>query len=720
MVALKSQSPAARTGWFETMPAVPATLWLCLGILMILPAGEPRTLAWRLPLLLGLASLLWLYSHRRHRTWGWCFPLGLGLAWLHLASPWQTYLRQLPAPECHGWVRGTVVAVRPATVPGATSRCRLDLQAVAFLPETWQPGRGQVELLIAGGVPPPRRGDRIETDGAFLIPAEAMFSGDFSYRGWLEGQGIRRQVSIRSFQRIGKDRIQAFLATLDDLRDAWERKLAGGIASTDGAVIVAALVLGSREGLSPEMNQAFLRTGTIHILSVSGMHTAIAALILLAILRLARVPYGAMHLTLIPALGGYVLLTGMAPAAARAWLMIALWAWSKAFFRHVPALNSVAASALILLMLNPFLIVNNGFLFSYTVVLSLLLGWPWLRHISTVLQERRLWIPVSARGRPGWTAGLVMLLGGTWLAWLGGAGLTAWYNRLLLPASAWPNLVAAQLSLPLLGAAFLKLFLCWIPPVDAALAWILNLLLGILEATVRTGAASTTIMAIAQPALWLIAGYYLCLLILLILPAYRLPAGAGLIFAGLLLAAPWRQPPTGATVMTGGGLTTPVAILRDPGRPARVFLPAGATATRLATAELSRQGDRVDTLVYLTLPRATGTGNQRFETLFAPRRIVSHLTPSAHPGQTPPECDGTLGIQRQGGFGEREWRILSGNHRLIIQELAAGDWQVFFDRQSCLLPRRNYPLSVSFSETMEASATASSGGSSRSLPGGSP
>jgi ComEC/Rec2-related protein len=641
-----------------------------------------------------LAIALWVRGHPHHRIWSGCFPLGLVLAWLHLAAPWQTYLGRLPAPECHGWMRGTVIAVSLPVAPGAMSRCRLDLQEIALLPDIWLQGQGDVELLIASGTPPPKRGDRIETEGAFLIPPTAAFPGDFSYRDWLAGQGIRRQVSVRSFQRIGEDRIQAFLGRIDGLREAWERKLVHRIASADGAAIVAALALGSRDGLSPEMNQAFLRTGTIHILSVSGMHTAIAALILLVLLRLARVPYWAMHLILIPALGGYVLLTGMAPAATRAWLMITLWAWGKAFFRHVPALNSVAASALILLVLNPFLIFNNGFLFSYTVVLSLLLGWPWLRHAASVLQERRLWIPVAARGRPGWTGGLVMLLCGTGLAWLGGAGLTAWYNRLLLPASAWPNLVAAQLSLPLLGAAFLKLFLCWIPPVDAALAWILNLLLGFLEAAVRTGAASTSVMAIPQPAFWLIAGYYLCLLALLIQPKFRLHAAIGLAIICLMLAAPWRRTVPAMTAMTGGGLTTPVVILQDAGQSTRVFLPNGATAARMATAELSRNGQNVETLVYLTTPRATARRNPRFETIFAPRRVIAAPSKTAQVGGPPPASDASLQIKSQGGFGERNWKIISGDHRLAFQESAGGEWEVFFDGQSCLLPRLNYPFSI--------------------------
>lgn len=62
--------------------------------------------------------------------------------------------------------------------------------------------------------------------------------------------------------------------------------------SPEQAPLAAALLLGSRESLPREESVEFLVTGTIHILSISGLHVGFLALAMFAILRLLAVPRG--------------------------------------------------------------------------------------------------------------------------------------------------------------------------------------------------------------------------------------------------------------------------------------------------------------------------------------------------------------------------------------------------------------------------------------------
>jgi competence protein ComEC len=480
------------------------------------------------PALAGLLCYVELPGLRRLTV---CtFLVGLAMGYLHWLAPWQSYVRYLPRPECGAAIRVVVVEPNYAgrLVPPAKFQSVLvQLTAVRLGPERpWRRCRGKV-LVRGASEGMAEYGTSLEADGAFLLPAKPRFPGDFNYRQYLRTRGVKhvfRAHDCRSL--VPPHGWRRFAARLFWHRDRGIERMVRQLEPAENAALLAAMTLGVRRALSGPMSRTFLRSGAVHIVAISGLHVGIVAAMLLFVMRLLRVPFRWRYYLIIPLLGFYVYLTGGAPSALRAWTMLALWAWARA--RLVPAmsLNSVAVAALLLLLLNPFNAVGSGFLFSFIVVLALILGWRIYMPYHLMILERFYWVP--PRHRQGYWRGRVLcwcaqllVLGG--MAWLGSAGLIMASNSRLILAGI---LINALISVPVffcVCGGFCKLSVTALPGfgLERILSHVLARLLNLIRAVVRIGSHFPFSLALPCPSFGWLLGYYA------LLTAAFLPGVAG-------------------------------------------------------------------------------------------------------------------------------------------------------------------------------------------------
>lgn len=141
------------------------------------------------------------------------------------------------------------------------------------------------------------------------------------------------------------------------------------------AAVAQAMILGDRSGLDSDLTAAYASTGSIHVLAVSGLHVGIIFLVLLWLCKRlpkswpAIVPIG----IILIGLALYALLTGLAPSALRASVMFAFLSVTQFSKLRNQSLNALAASALLLLLITPNLILQMGFWLSYLAVTGILL-----------------------------------------------------------------------------------------------------------------------------------------------------------------------------------------------------------------------------------------------------------------------------------------------------------------------------------------------------------
>jgi competence protein ComEC len=142
--------------------------------------------------------------------------------------------------------------------------------------------------------------------------------------------------------------------------------------------VASALLVGDESELDEEIISAYAQTGVIHVLSVSGMHVGLIYLFVSWMLSFIKVKHGKwIHVfLLLGCIWFYCLITGLAPSALRAGTVLSLVVIGKALYKTVNPLNILAASAFILLCINPYLLMHIGFQLSYFAVLGLILIQP--------------------------------------------------------------------------------------------------------------------------------------------------------------------------------------------------------------------------------------------------------------------------------------------------------------------------------------------------------
>jgi competence protein ComEC len=220
-----------------------------------------------------------------------------------------------------------------------------------------------------------------------LIPAKynpvdpPFVPAAFNYKQYLANQNIFYLSFLlpKQYVLISKNTGNPIIAYSLRLRQQLVQKLKRNMRDTDAIAVASTLILGYKADLSNDVLQAYSKTGTIHVLSVSGAHVAILYLLLAFILRfLDRYRHGKLIKTtiIIAVIWYYSLLSGFSPAVCRAAVMISMVIIGKTFSRYINTLNVLAISAFILLLYDPFFITDVGFQLSYLAVFGLIVVQP--------------------------------------------------------------------------------------------------------------------------------------------------------------------------------------------------------------------------------------------------------------------------------------------------------------------------------------------------------
>ncbi|MCB2214172.1 ComEC family competence protein [bacterium] len=211
-------------------------------------------------------------------------------------------------------------------------------------------------------------GDRLRITGELQTPYEGA---DFSYREYLARNGIHSLMSYAGVTRLGSGEGKAIRAWLYQLREKGYRTLQQLFPAPESDLL-AGILLGRDQGLSPQLEEAFQRTGTTHIIAISGFNIAIlAGLVTDLTTRLLGRRWGA--LASLAAIGGYTILVGADAAVVRAAVMGGLGVFGGMFGRRQNGLNSLGLAALLMMLLDPNILWDVGFQLSVAATLGLVL-----------------------------------------------------------------------------------------------------------------------------------------------------------------------------------------------------------------------------------------------------------------------------------------------------------------------------------------------------------
>lgn len=198
---------------------------------------------------------------------------------------------------------------------------------------------------------------------------------EFDYRLYMENHGIKyfsyataEDITglVHPDHRKLKERALIIREKIIDMYE--ERGITG-----DRLALVAAITLGQKRMLDPEQKQIFIKAGVMHIMAVSGLHAVILSVFIFNLLFFMNRKFNILRILIaVLLLWSFAFVTGLTPSVIRAAIMFTFLQAGKLIRRDVNSLNSVLASAFILLIIHPSVLFDAGFLLSYSSVIFII------------------------------------------------------------------------------------------------------------------------------------------------------------------------------------------------------------------------------------------------------------------------------------------------------------------------------------------------------------
>ena len=372
---------------------------------------------------------------------------------------------------------------------------------------------GLIRVSFSDFVPEVKYGDRVEILGLIDEPRSPTNPGQFDYRRYLARQQIYKIISLKKPEDLkivassGGFPVGLIYNIRRSLSTAIEKDFTG-----DEAGMLKALLLGERADVSQPVNDKFLKSGTIHILSVSGLHIAMVIGIFWWLLGLLAVSGRLRSIVLILITILYATLTGFSTPVVRSGLMTIIFLAAELFRRKSNSINSLAFAALLILIVNPNELFSIGFQLSFISVLAIIIFY---KEIIRLFPEKEeAWKAIIPKTFPErawhWSKPFPLrAIAVSLSAWFGTGPIIIQQFHLVTPVVVLANLIIAPLVFLILavGIVYLPLAALGIGFILATpLAFLVQATIGVVDIGTKIPAAYFYLPDIS---LWLVAAYYL-------------------------------------------------------------------------------------------------------------------------------------------------------------------------------------------------------------------
>lgn len=448
-------------------------------------------------------------------------------------------------------------------------------------------GRARVSIILADDNPAAlktllalKAGDPIQIFGRFSKVPPAMNPGEFDFRNY--SRTYRQIASIQSLSAAcvqlltDQQRPSGFSlrAAIDHVRQAGRAALERNL-DPENSNLAAAILLGLRDGLDRDDIDAWRRTGTVHMLAISGLHLGILAGILMFIalrLPLPRViSLGAVALFVT----FYMLATDARPPIVRATILVVIACLAQILYRRTVSINTLAAAALVLLIVNPSELFQIGTQLSFLAVASIILfAAPWSDRMTERLDgllQQRIDDPDAHIMLRSFGTVLIGAVAVSATIWLVSMPLVMSNFHLFTPVAVPLNvLLWIPMTIALVSGFGVLVLGVLAPPLAVLPAWVCNQSLDLIRWSVDQSAAIPAGHHwVAGPETWWVAGFYLGIALLMLTPLVR------------VVPLRWRFAALATWIMVG---TTAAVITRSDDRLQCTFVAVGhgsATVVRL-------------------------------------------------------------------------------------------------------------------------------------------
>ncbi len=188
---------------------------------------------------------------------------------------------------------------------------------------------------------------------------------NFNYGRYIKSMGYKGVIAIKNYSIIGENQFYINIGKMKNyIRDGFR------YLYKDSSDFINSLILGQKDSLSEEEKNMFSRTGTSHVIAISGLHTGILCTMISIIIRGINKFYKLIIITLIMIL--YCIIVGFSPSISRAIVFMVIIYLAVFMDRKRDGISTLSLVGSFLLVDNPYIIYNTSFQLSFLATLSII------------------------------------------------------------------------------------------------------------------------------------------------------------------------------------------------------------------------------------------------------------------------------------------------------------------------------------------------------------
>ena len=318
----------------------------------------------------------------------------------------------------------------------------------------WNASRGLVDTSIYSDKPLVINfGDELILEGLIAKPSGLKNPGLFDYARYLEIKNIYAILKVRpgSLVEITDSVVASPVKKIAYLlRNAIRRTIDRHLEGSYGSFLKAILI-GDRAALEESLKDDFIKTGTIHIIAISGLQVSLIAVMVLWFFALLGVRRKTSLMITVAFLAVYSFAAGASPPIIRSVIVFSIFALGYLIAREPDPLNSLAVAAILILAWDPKGLFDPSFQLTFVSIASMVVFTPKLNSLFGLrsIGRKSLSSKIGAYAISGVSVSIA--------AWMGTWPFVAAYFNIISPVSIPANLMVIPLVFLLTVIAFLFL-----------------------------------------------------------------------------------------------------------------------------------------------------------------------------------------------------------------------------------------------------------------------
>ncbi|MCI8353266.1 MAG: DUF4131 domain-containing protein [Clostridia bacterium] len=232
-------------------------------------------------------------------------------------------------------------------------------------------------------------GDKVKFTGKFVEPEIQRNYGGFNYKEYLKSIGIYGSVNASQVEIIGTGKIAKIKLIVVKVANHIKEVIKQNIENENNRNLLLGILLGNDEDIENQIKESFRESSLSHLLAVSGMHASYVILGVSILLSKLKFSKKVIKICTIILLIFFIFLTGETPSVKRACIMAIMSIIATLIYRKSDIVTNLSISLLIILIQNPFSIMNLGLILSFSATIGIVVFYKNILYIFSKKEDQQ-------------------------------------------------------------------------------------------------------------------------------------------------------------------------------------------------------------------------------------------------------------------------------------------------------------------------------------------